>query len=202
MSPRGYHSDKRQAAAEETRRRILETTRRIMAGKGIPQLTIDVVAAQADVSRQTVYNAFGSKSGLLEALCDYLGERGKIERIGQAFTAPDGTTAIARLVTAFYEFWATDRTVTRRLRGLATVDKDLDAVIKARTARQRLAVGGLLNRFPDLDASGREREHTVDLLCAVASFEMFDMLAGQTELAVAAAMALLSEQALVRGTGE
>jgi len=202
VSPRGYHSDKRQAAAEETRRRILETTRRIMAGKGIPQLTIDVVAAQADVSRQTVYNAFGSKSGLLEALCDHLGERGKIERMAKAFTAPNGIEAITTLVTAFYGFWATDRIVTRRLRGLATVDKDLDAVIKARDARQRMAMTALLERFPDLDASGRERERTVDLLCAVASFEMFDKLAGQTELAVSAALALLSEQALVRGTGE
>jgi AcrR family transcriptional regulator len=191
VSPRGYHSEKRQAAAGQTRTRILETTRKILAGKGMPQLTIDTVAERADVSRQTVYNAFGSKSGLLEALCDHLAERGKIEQLASAFTAPDGTEAITRFFTAFYRFWATDRTVTRRLRGLATVDKDLDAVIKARNARQRLGLGALLDRYPELDASGRERARTVDLLCALASFETFDSLDGQTELAVSAALAVL-----------
>ncbi len=191
MSPRGYQSEKRQAAADETRRRILETARRVLAGRGVPQLTIDSVAAQADVSRQTVYNAFGSKSGLLEALCDHLAERGRIDRIAAAFTAPDGTEAITLFLTAFYKFWATDRTATRRLRGLATLDKDLEAVIKARNARQRQGFTALLDRFPDLDTSGRDRDQTLDLLCALGSFETFDTLDGQTALAVTAALAVL-----------
>jgi AcrR family transcriptional regulator len=191
VSPREYRSAKRQAAADETRRRILETARRVMAGRGVPQLTIDSVAAQADVSRQTVYNAFGSKSGLLEALCDHLAERGKIDRIADAFTAPDGVEAITRFVTAFYRFWATDRTVTRRLRGLATVDKELDAVIKARNARQRLGFNALLERFPELDRSGRARAQTLDLLCALGGFETYDALDGQAPLAVSAALAVL-----------
>jgi AcrR family transcriptional regulator len=191
VSPREYQSAKRQAAAEETRRRILETARRVMAGRGVPQLTIDSVAAQADVSRQTVYNAFGSKSGLLEALCDHLAERGKIDRIADAFTAPDGVEAITRFVTAFYRFWATDRTVTRRLRGLATVDKELDAVIKVRNTRQRLGFNALLERFPELDRSGRTREQTLDLLCALGGFETYDALDGQAPLAVSAALAVL-----------
>jgi AcrR family transcriptional regulator len=195
VSPREYRSAKRQAAVEETRRRVVETARRIMAGRGVPQLTIDSVAAQADVSRQTVYNLFGSKSGLLEALCDHLAERGRIERIGQAFTAPDGVEAITRFVTTFYRFWATDRTVTRRLRGLATVDKELDAVISARNARQRLGFNALLDRFPEVDGSGRERERTLDLLCALGSFETFDMLDGSAPLAVDAVLAVLRPSA-------
>jgi AcrR family transcriptional regulator len=192
VSPRSYHSEKRQAAAEETRRRILETTRKILAGKGMPQLTIDTVAAQADVSRQTVYNAFGSKSGLLEALCDHLAERGRIERLASAFTAASGTEAVTRFFAVFYRFWASDRVATRRLRGLATVDKELEAVIKARNERQRLGLRTLLERFPDLDASGRDPAQTVDLLCTLASFETFDQLDGRTELATSAALAVLA----------
>jgi AcrR family transcriptional regulator len=142
MSPRAYNSTKRKQGAEETKDRIVSAARALLAGRH-PQLSLDAVAKHADVSRQTVYNAFGGKHGLLEALCDHLAGRGGLHRLGSAFTSED---PLGELVAAFGAFWAHDRLATRRLRAFAALDDDLRKVIADRDARRRLAITEVLRR--------------------------------------------------------
>ena len=52
-----------------------------MAPDGYSRFSIETVARQADVARMTVYHQFGSKLGLLEALCDSLAASGGMEQI-------------------------------------------------------------------------------------------------------------------------
>jgi AcrR family transcriptional regulator len=54
-------------AEQSTRRRILEATFVVLARDGRRKLQLSDVAAEADVSRPTLYRHFGSKEGLLEA---------------------------------------------------------------------------------------------------------------------------------------
>jgi AcrR family transcriptional regulator len=68
---REYRSDLRAEQAEETRKRILDATLRVMAG-GVATVSIPAVAREAGVSIPTVYRHFGSKSGLLKALYPHL----------------------------------------------------------------------------------------------------------------------------------
>src|SRR5713226_4068485 len=73
MSPRPYGLGQRQATTEQTRARIINAARELLAeSSGFSGFSIDAVARQADVARMTVYHQFGSKIGLLEALCDSL----------------------------------------------------------------------------------------------------------------------------------
>src|SRR5947199_9331580 len=74
MSPRTYKIENRRAAAEQTRSRVLEATRKLRMASSVPP-SIDAVAALAGVARMTVYYQFGSKAGLLEGLFDELGGR-------------------------------------------------------------------------------------------------------------------------------
>lgn len=174
MSPRSYSSEKRQAAAAATRTRMLDAARAILSGRGVPQLTVDTVARESGVARQTVYNAFGSKAGLLEALCDHLAERGRLPQLGEAFTRADPADALAGFVAAFCRFWTADRTAVRRLRGLAAIDADLASVIRARDERRKEGVAALLARFPHGDGTDDGR---ADVLWTLTSFETFDVLA-------------------------
>lgn len=66
-SRREYHSALREQQAEETRRRILDATVRVIAG-GVASASIPAVAREADVSVPTVYRHFGSKEDLFAAL--------------------------------------------------------------------------------------------------------------------------------------
>lgn len=65
---RAYKSLTRQRQAHETRRRIIEATRQLLETKGYAGMTIEAVAGQAEVSVQTVYAVFGSKTGILAEL--------------------------------------------------------------------------------------------------------------------------------------
>jgi AcrR family transcriptional regulator len=77
MSPRPYRLGKREEAISERRRRILDAARELLrVSTAYPGFTVDAVARRADMARGTVYYQFGSKTGLLEAVCDDLAEAG------------------------------------------------------------------------------------------------------------------------------
>ena len=65
---RSYKSPARQRQASETRLRIIEVTRSLLESEGYAGMTIEAVARRAEVSVQTVYAVFGSKTGILAEL--------------------------------------------------------------------------------------------------------------------------------------
>ena len=67
MAPRKYSMDKRRAAVEETRQRILEATLALHAEKGIFGTSWQDIAKHADVSVGTVYKHFPSLDELVPA---------------------------------------------------------------------------------------------------------------------------------------
>jgi AcrR family transcriptional regulator len=72
--PRAYRSELRAERADETRRRILDATVRVMSG-GIATLSIPAVAREARVSIPTIYRHFGTKQDLLAAVYPHLERR-------------------------------------------------------------------------------------------------------------------------------
>lgn len=181
MSPRPYRLGKREEGIGEGRRRILDAARDLLrTATAYPGFTVDAVARGADVARATVYYQFGSKAGLLEAVCDDLAEAGGMADLSRVFTIPDPDAAIHDFVTAFAGFWAADRVVMRRLRALAALDPDVGAVIAARDQRRRQGLAVLVSRLPaSAGSAGRAAEQTVQMLYALTSFESFDTIAGQ-----------------------
>jgi AcrR family transcriptional regulator len=67
LTPRKYSMDKRKAAAEETRQRILEATLALHSEKGIFGTSWKDIAQRADVSVNTVYKHFPSLDELVPA---------------------------------------------------------------------------------------------------------------------------------------
>jgi AcrR family transcriptional regulator len=183
MSPRPYRLGQRQAAAEQTRARIMNAARELlMESSGFASFSIDAVARQADVARMTVYHQFGSKIGLLEALCDSLAASGGMQQLATAFCQEDSFDALKQYLLVFSRFWNADRLVMRRLRALAALDPDFEQVIRTRDAWRRRGVAVIAERFVEQHAlsAGKPLDETIDLLFTLSSFETFDMLAGAT----------------------
>lgn len=181
MSPRPYQLGQRQAATELTRARILNAARELlMTSEGFSTFSIDQVARQADVARMTIYHQFGSKKGLLEALCDALAASGGMDQLASAFRTPDPLDALNQYLLVFSRFWDADRLVTRRLRALAALDPDFEQVIRARDERRRQGVRVISQRLMEQQALAPDAslDEIVDLLFTLSSFETFDTLAG------------------------
>ena len=181
--PRPYRLGQRQAAAEQTRARILAAARDLlMSPDGYSRFAIEAVARQADVARMTVYHQFGSKIGLLEALCDTLAVNGGMEHLATAFRQADALDALNEYLLVFGRFWEADRLVMRRLRALASLDPDFEQVIRARDAWRRQGISVIAQRLVDQLGPLPEtaRNEFVDVLFTLSSFETFDTLAGPT----------------------
>jgi AcrR family transcriptional regulator len=135
---------RKQLAAEETQRAIVEAAARLFLERGYHATSIGRIAAEAGVAVQTIYNAVGSKRDVLSRVLDFAaaGERAPVPvprfMRQQAESEPDPSRIIAQLV----EFWcgALPRTapVFRIIREAAAADPEIAALERAR-ASQRLS---------------------------------------------------------------
>jgi len=180
MSPRPYRMGKRQAAADDTRARILEAARQLLANESETDLSMEGIARRANVSRLTIYYQFKSRPGLLEALYDHLAIRGNMRRMAEVFHEADPSVALEKLVLTFVGFWSSDPVVIRRLRGIATLDAEIDQGIRARDARRQHAAREIIRRtvLGRKKKLSMEQHHlTADVLSMLTSFESYDALA-------------------------
>jgi len=67
---RPYDSSRRQEQARQTRAAVLEAAHRRFLERGYAKTTVADIAADAGVSVETIYKAFGNKPGLVKAVFD------------------------------------------------------------------------------------------------------------------------------------
>jgi len=70
IKKRAYKSLVRQRQAGDTRRRIVDATRQLLQSEGYAGMTIETIGRRAEVSAQSVYAIFKSKTGILIELLD------------------------------------------------------------------------------------------------------------------------------------
>src|SRR5258708_23148873 len=105
MPRRAYVSSVRTAAAAEKRDRVIDAAAKVLRDDtSISSFSLDGVAKAAGVTRLTVYNQFGSRRGLLEAVFDEIARQGGLEAIAGAMAMADPHPALDRLVENFCAF--------------------------------------------------------------------------------------------------
>jgi AcrR family transcriptional regulator len=178
MSPRPYRLGQRQAATDQTRSRILATAREVLASDDFAGFSIDTLARQAGVARMTVYYQFKSKAGLLEALFDYLAAAGGMDQAGAAFGQPEPVEALAEYIALLCHFFASERLVFHRLRGLAILDPDLERALADREEFRRNGLRVILGRIADTHSRPAPAlfDETLAVIHALTSFETFNTL--------------------------
>ncbi len=170
---KAYRSELRDAAADVTRTRIMQASRRLLTGgKDLPAFSLDAVARAAGVTRLTVYNQFESKRGLLEAVFDDIAERGGLFELRSVLTDADAMSSLRGVVAVFCRFWASHDRALAKLAGMTKLDRDIAASLKQRTERRRGVLTVLVKRLPHV----REPADLVDILFTLTSFETFEAL--------------------------
>jgi AcrR family transcriptional regulator len=178
MAKRAYVSPLRAAAAAEKRDRVIEAAAKsLREGVGLSSFSLETVAKAAGVTRLTVYNQFGSRRALLEAVFDEIARQGGLGGIADAMAMADPRAALDRLVEIFCAFWSRDAAVGRLHDAMAT-DPEFATALIERNERRRKAVNILVDRAAEKNKSHRARQEAVDMIFALTSYAIFAMLRG------------------------
>lgn len=161
---------RRQEQARQTRRAVLECARDLFVAKGWEATTIDQIAAQAGVSRPTVF-AVGSKAELLRLVRD-LALAGDDEELTvsqrasaqQVLAEPDARRAadlLAEHVTAVVERYAPVDAVLRQAAGR---DEELAALWRTSEEQRRTGAALFVHHLASSADLALPREQAVDVL--------------------------------------
>jgi len=172
MSPRPYRSSRRRVAAKRTRARLLKAASAMLAAPD--GISLDAVAKRAGVTRLTVYNQFGSRRALLEAVFDDMAERGGLHRIREAMAKTDPQAALQQIVLIFCDFWSVHRGALWRLHAASATDPEFEESLRARNQRRRHLLSVLVDRMIEGGAKSPEVViELIDVLFALTSVGFF-----------------------------
>ena len=181
---RPYRSARRREQAEQTRERVLAAAEHVFVERGFEAATVNVIAAEADVSPETVYARFGNKRALL------------VELVRRAARGPDpspildqkGPRAIAAATNQREQLKLFAGDVVLRLErvgpltagldGAAQAEPELGDLLKAIHSHRRK---NLRSFVAAVGANGPLRvdaETAVDTVWALASPELHRLLTG------------------------
>jgi AcrR family transcriptional regulator len=172
MNPRPYQSSRRRVVTERTRARLLKAASAMLAARD--GISLDAVAKKAGVTRLTVYNQFGSRRALLEAVFDDMAKRGGLHRIREAMTSPDPKTALQQIVVIFCDFWSIHCGALWRLHAASATDPEFEDSLRARNQRRRHLLSVLVDRMIEGGAKRPEvASELIDVLFALTSVAFF-----------------------------
>lgn len=179
MTKRNYVSPVRASAAAETRERIIAAGARLLRkDASIANFSLDVVAKAAGVTRLTVYNQFGSRRGLLEAVFDDIAREGGLFELTDVMTMADPRAALDRVVAIFCTFWSHDPAIGGLNQAVAT-DPDFGASLVERNERRRELLTALVSRIVEKPAAKHTVRDAVDMIFVLTSYPTFAAMSPQ-----------------------
>ena len=180
-SRRAYHSPLRAGQAEQTRRKVLESARRLFVAHGYAGTTVAAVAEHAGVSPETIYLSLGGKRGLLEGVMEITGPHDSVADDGRWWHMVDQLPTAAERLEKMVEYscriLARTQPVHAIIRGAA--DKEAFAaelgrrLLKERLTNQTERIGHYLG---DELRAGLSITEAGERFCALASPELYHLL--------------------------
>jgi len=176
---RKYEQRLRAEQAEQTRRRILDAVGAQLRAAPATPVALDRVAQEARVARSTIYQLFGSRAGLFDAVAEDLWMRAGFDRLVEAVGRPDAREHLRGALRAGVEVFAELRDVARALFSTAAVDRDTVGGAIGRIEENR--AGGnahLAARLADQDLLRPDVtvSEATNVLWLLSSFDAFDQL--------------------------
>jgi len=177
MSKRRYRQQVRAEAAEETRQRVLDALYELLRDQPTEPVSVEEIAQHARVSRSTVYLAFGSRSGLFDALTERLLLGPGNERIEEAVRHPDARETLRGGLEGGVGMYAAHHDVLRVLYAAGKLDPDGAGRAIARSERRRYeSMGWVADRLAEQDQlrSDVPPERAAHVIWLLASFDAYD----------------------------
>ena len=171
-----YRSRTRAPAA--SRAKILAAVHELLDVGIFHTSTVEDVAERAGVSRATVYQQFGSRLGLVDALCETFDANPALLSLRTAIDEAPPLDALDAFVGYAADFWSSEERVLLQLYGVAAIDPAAEALVARQRGDRRTELERLLSRLRPKDA-----KRALALLLVVTSFETYEELRRHAGLA-------------------
>ncbi len=182
-SRRNYNASRRRARAAQTRSTILDVARQQFLEHGYAVTTVARIAAEADASVETVYKAFGGKSGLVRALWERgLGGQGAVPAPERSDLMSTTETDPVRVLQGWGDFTtelAPDLApIMLLVRGAAATDPDMATLFAEAEAQRRSRMRQNARRLQRRGwlRPGISLAQATDILWTYSSAELYDLL--------------------------
>lgn len=179
MGKRRYQQRQRAQTAEATRQRIIEAARICLTATPLLAVSMERIAEQAGVARRTIYQVFGSRVGLFEALEQDLLRRGRFDEVQDAFNKnSDARQILDQMIPAGVRLMEREEAILRALSLQALIDPEAAQLTQHLNAGR---IGGMrylaqLLVEQDYVRPGVTQTEAGDILALLTDFATFDQL--------------------------
>ena len=204
MSARAYRMGRNPSRAAATRERIKTAVREMLVDGTFHHSTVEQVAERAGVSRATLYQHFGSRLDLVDAICETFDANPALVELRKIVELPNADQALRQTIANSVRFWSSEDPVLRQLYGVAAIDPAAQDLVDRQRADRR---GELERLVRNLARGARVRDASFErrslaLLLVLTSYETFLELreAGMTDRQSTKFLQETAARELLRGT--
>src|SRR5213595_2920765 len=199
---RPYRTRHRQQRSQGTRERITRAVRELLAEGTFHESTVEEVADRAGIARATLYQHFGSRLELVDAICDTFDANPALLTLRKSVELPDAQAALAETIANVVGFWSSEDAILSQLYGVAAIDPAAQDLVDRQRADRRSEMERLAG---NLHRNGRLRDRTtaraLTLLLVLTSYQTFHELreAGLSDRQVTATLQRAAGELLLAG---
>jgi AcrR family transcriptional regulator len=196
MATRPY--TRRRTSSTKSVARVLEAAERLINQGEFHSATVEALAEEAGISRATVFNRFGSKLGVLEALVERCFTGPQMRAINAALELEDPVAALEAMIEPSCALWEARGFIVEQLYAIVVLEPGAAALIDEIEADQRSGLERLTRR---LARAGRLRPglgqaRATATLHMLTSLESFLRLRGAYGLSLRQTRETIAELAL------
>jgi AcrR family transcriptional regulator len=154
---------------------VLDAAERLIREGEFHSATVEALAEKAGISRATVFNRFGSKLGVLEALVEHCFTAPEMRAIREALELEDPVAALEAMVEPSCAFWEARGFIVEQLYAIVVLEPGAAALIDEIEADQRSGLQDLTRRLARADRlrPGLGEARAVATLHMLTSLECF-----------------------------
>src|SRR5262249_17737103 len=139
------------------------------------EATVEEVAERAGVARATLYQHFGSRLGLVDAICETIGRSDELRTLKGSVDLADPVATVDALIANSIRFWSAHERRLAPLYDVAGVDEAAARLVERQRNDRRREIQGIVKRLHSrrqLRKALGERT-AVAILLVLTSFETF-----------------------------
>jgi AcrR family transcriptional regulator len=144
MATRPYRRRRTRAKSVD---RVLDAAERLIREGEFHSASVEALAAEAGISRATVFNRFGSKLGVVEALVERCFTGPEMRAIEEALELEDPVAALEAMIGASCALWESRGFIVEQLYAIVVLEPGAAALIDEIEAAQRSDLKRLTRRL-------------------------------------------------------